>query len=818
MKKTLRYIVKGAGIVIGLLLIFWLVIIGYVSVNKKQIIAKVTTELEERMNATVVIGDLDPSFFQTFPFLSLRLSDISLRDSLWDKHHHDFLKAEKFFIRVNPLSLFSASPKINKILVERGSIYLFTDTSNYTNAYIMNAKKKATRKGLSPPFNGIELKDVRLSFINPFQGKLFDFDIAKLVCDVDSEDSTTVLGIRADMLVHNLAFNTDRGSFLREKKVEGKFKITLGHQNIDFQNIILKIDHQPFEITGSFVIGQDPAFSLVIETRKANYRSLTSLLTERLQRKLDTFDLKNTVDASATLIGSLLPKTIPLVKVNWNIKNNDLTTPAGEFTNCTLNGNFSNQADSSLKRNDSNSVITIAGFTGSWENIPLSASQILITQLGEPKIAFDLHASAELKSLNDLTGIESFDFKKGKAEININYSGPIVAGDTTQTLISGAIDISDGQFTYLPRNLMLSGCKGSLIFDKKDVYIKDLRANTMRSDLLIGGKIDNFLSMLNMTSENMLIDLNVISSKLDLTDFTQNLQKRNVVSRQNSKARFMKIANRIDKMIEQSAMKIELSAKKVQYKKFLAGNVKAVLALNKDDWNLENVSLNHADGNLSLNGHIKTDGIENPFMLKGSMQNIDISKVFYAFNSFSFDGLSDKNIHGDLTADFNISASINNKAEIVPYSTRGYVNLSLKNGALQNFEPMQKISNSVFKKRDMSDIRFAELKDNLEINGTLIRINSMEIQSTVISMFIEGSYDMKTGPDLSILVPLSNLKKRDADYELVNKGTDSKKGLSVHLRAKYGDDGKVKVVWDPFKKARKKKNKNTAVNSPTPVN
>ena len=79
----------------------------------------------------------------------------------------------------------------------------------------------------------------------------------------------------------------------------------------------------------------------------------------------------------------------------------------------------------------------------------------------------------------------------------------------------------------------------------------------------------------------------------------------------------------------------------------------------------------------------------------------------------------------------------------------------------------------------------------------------MEIQSTVLTMFIEGTYDMKTGPDMSILVPLSNLKKRGSDFELVNKGTDSKKGPSVHLRASYGDDGKVKISWDPFKKARK---------------
>ena len=39
---------------------------------------------------------------------------------------------------------------------------------------------------------------------------------------------------------------------------------------------------------------------------------------------------------------------------------------------------------------------------------------------------------------------------------------------------------------------------------------------------------------------------------------------------------------------------------------------------------------------------------------------------------------------------------------------------------------------TVFKKRDFSDIRFAELHDLLEINGETIHINRMEIRSTVL--------------------------------------------------------------------------------------
>ena len=137
---------------------------------------------------------------------------------------------------------------------------------------------------------------------------------------------------------------------------------------------------------------------------------------------------------------------------------------------------------------------------------------------------------------------------------------------------------------------------------------------------------------------------------------------------------------------------------------------------------------------------------------------------------------------------------------------KGFVKFNLENGQLINFEPVQKIQETVFKKRNFSDIQFADLHDLLEINGENITINRMEIRSTVLHMFVEGMYNIKTGPDLSIQVPLSNLKNKP-DAELTNKGINSKTGVSARLRAQRGENGKVKISWDPFNKAGKQMKK-----------
>src|SRR5260370_35909497 len=118
---------------------------------------------------------------------------------------------------------------------------------------------------------------------------------------------------------------------------------------------------------------------------------------------------------------------------------------------------------------------------------------------------------------------------------------------------------------------------------------------------------------------------------------------------------------------------------------------------------------------------------------------------------------------------------------------------------------MEKIKSSVLKNKDMSAIRFAELKNHLDLDSTTMTFRRMEIRSTAFALYAEGVYDLKTGVDMSLQVPLGNLSRNEnQNIPPDSRGNDSKAGLSVRLRARRGEDGKLKITWDPFKKALKK--------------
>ena len=87
-------------------------------------------------------------------------------DTQYDKHHHPFFKAEEVYLRLSAMRLINKKSAVNGFTIERGSFYIFTDTSGYTNEYLIKRKDQpsidTTISVSKSELEKITLKDVRL--------------------------------------------------------------------------------------------------------------------------------------------------------------------------------------------------------------------------------------------------------------------------------------------------------------------------------------------------------------------------------------------------------------------------------------------------------------------------------------------------------------------------------------------------------------------------------------------------------------------------------------------------------------------------------
>lgn len=787
-------------------MLVWIGLLIYVNANEKALIEKVSEVIHKRTRGEVKIGGLSVSFFRTFPILSLQLTDVVLKDSIRSFSNKGLLQVSDIYLRASIPGLIMHKMPISKVILSNGSINLLTDSLGNTNEYVLKSNSQQKSKG-SFSMPDIVLKTMTINYENPKRFKAYNALIKTLKCFSRERDGKMIFRLDLGLFVNRLAFNTNKGGYLKGKYVKGNFELTVNTETKDIiaDRIKIYIDGHPFQLDGRFNFDKNSSdFNLNIKTRKINYTNAVSCLTDSISVKMLKYFFTDPISFEVKLAGKTIFRNIPMVIARMAIKNNDVKTPAGLFNNCTFNAMFTNEMIKGKPRLDGNSIIHVSDFSGEWEKIKIKSRNIKISNLVFPYLDCDISSEADMKLLNNLTGSNTLQFLKGNASANLVFQAPLMNQDTTASNINGVIEFKDASIKYIPRNFLLSDCQATLKFFDNNLYVNKLSAVAGKTKLTMNGSVKNFLSLLNKSPEKLVLDWKITSPSLHLEDFKGFLAKPATGKPEKKDAQFRSASSKVDKMFSEGDVVINLDAPVMDYKTFRATDVKALVLLKATKISFENVSLNHAKGSMMVNGSLKNGDQYNPVSLNVSMQKMDIPLLFTAFENFGQDAITSKNLKGRLSADVNFNTAITNNAEIVTNASEGVINFLLEGGELNNFEPLKEISQKAFKKQDFSQIKFADLKNKLDVKGTTFIVNPMDIRSTALNFSVEGIYDFKKGTDMSIKLPLRNLTRSQADTD-ISDDAKSKKGVSLRLRAKTGDDGKLKVSWDPFRRAVKNK-------------
>ena len=612
-------------------------------------------------------------------------------------------------------------------------------------------------------------------------------------------------------MVHSLAFNLHRGSFIKEKNFRGKFDIRYDKKfkqiKLDSADIVLA--GHPFNVTAKFdMAGDNKQFSLNVYAKNIYYGFAKSLLTHKIDSALSIGDADGTFTIDAHLTGPLQGGD-PLIMVNFATEKTHLKTPFLDFDNASFKGFFTNEVVAGQARVDANSEVVLKNFSATWHDLPVTSERIEVNKLMTPVVTCDLQSTFSLATFNDIIGSSVLQLTSGDGTANLRYKGPIEQNNNTNSFLNGFISFKNGSVLYAPRDVELKNVNGRIVFQNSDVFVENLQCNVLNNKIVMEGKALNLLTLINTEPNKINIDWNIYSPSLNLNAFTFLLKlRKKVVAKASAKRRLVKMANKIDQVLDQGTVTANLKADHLFYKKFEAGNALVNVTLLQDRYLINNVSMNHADGRMELNGSlIAQNSNTHQAKINVLLDNVDVSKTFAAFDNFGQDGITAKSLQGKLSAKIDASLNVNDEGKADPASIESVVDFSLKDGALNNYEPVKKLQNFLFKNRDFENIRFAELKDRFEIKNQEVKINRMEIQSSVMSMFVEGVFSKTGATDISIQVPLSNLRKRDADFNPENMGTEKRGGSSIFLRGRPGPDGNIKFKLDLFKKFKKQKEK-----------
>lgn len=817
MWKLLKIVLRILFILIALVVLAFAGSWFYLKQHKKELISFIEMEAEKSLNGgTLHIGDITLGFQHTFPLVSLTMDSIYLRDSHWRQHHHDFVSANRIYATIDMSQLLHKKITIQRIELDKPDIYLYTDSLGYSNTSIFKKKenpshKKDTAKTWTFPV--LEVSDGSLSVDNGGTHKFFGFHLRKLECNIQEkpESPIMVIDLKLNCLIRRMTFNREKGPFLENKNVGGDFRIRFNKESGDlhFANIRLDVDQQPFIFTGNFLFAQPGTpFILSWETKNLPFRKAVSFLSTNLKKTLATFDIS---DSITHLTGSLdnyeTQYSTPWIHLWLTVQNKTITSPFVVIQNASFTASYNNVDVKNKGHEDSNTVIHFFNLNGRFENMDFCADSLLISNIINPKIKVKLASDFPLKWMNNYLDSNKLAFSGGTGKIDLTYMGSLDKKPDSSRILNGSISLDSGILNFVSRNLQFNRVSGAFRLTGKDLIVDNLLLHADSSDLNLNLKVKSMFYLFNHQNNMPALEWSIHSDKLNLDDFKAFLQKKKKpAATVNKKSLLAQAITDFTHILIRDTVHFGLNVNRVTYKKFIADSVNADVLITDHYLQLKNIRMQHGGGSLALNAVIRNDSAGNAFSCEALVNTVNTSRFFYAFNNFGLKSPTYQNIHGNLIADINMNGFLTSNANLIPDSLRCFVKFSIQNGDLVNFEPMMEIGKKIFKKRNFSDIHFADLHDLLEIRGENVTLNRMEIRSSVLGLFAEGNYDLKTGPDLSVQVPLSNLKEIK-DSVLVDKGINSKTGVSVRLWVKTGEDGKMKISWDPFNKAAKEKKK-----------
>jgi hypothetical protein len=631
---------------------------------------------------------------------------------------------------------------------------------------------------------------------------------------VDTElhhwDSLVACKMHGHIDFDELTFNPSRGSFLKNQatNVSLAFNFFPDSAKLRLEPSTLSLHESEFGISGLFDFGQKQ-IALDISSDNVLYHEGMAVIPQTIAGKLSQLNVTKPFGIDVHLEAPMGSSGLPSVDVKFDLKDNVFKSNLVTITDLSLKGVMTNHEDPSRPFNNSNSTVRLKDVAGKIDELPFEADATLSNF---DDLELDIHSKhvVELTQLNREVDTTSIKFNDGKFVSEFHYQGKLNEYFDQQTGtykgdLEGTAAIEKGSFTYKSRKLDFKDIGMSLRFNEDTVWIDKLGIAVGKNSANLQGIITNYVPYFTKPVNKGYVKLKITSPYIDLGSFlVKNSGKKR--SAKEAKQAQQKVSDMLDKIFTNLQFDIQLNVDKLKNRTFNASKIAGNIKLNGTTLALNNIKMDFGGGKLNMMLTMKDIQKDiNPIDVKATASNISIKELFKAFDNFHQKSITDQNLEGTMSFDTKLKLKINDDFNVILPTFGGDVTMTVRDGRLINVEAIHNMSNFLFRRRDFDDVRFASIYGTMKVTHRDLQISRMEIQSSILTLFLEGKYSLDNDTNLSIQLPLSNLRKREKGFVPKNVGVDGKVGPSVFLLAKTNPDGKTDISYDGVRLKDKKK-------------
>ncbi|UOG74743.1 hypothetical protein MTX78_21820 [Hymenobacter tibetensis] len=786
MKKIRRftfYFLLGLAVVLG-------GAVAGVWLGQDRIIALFVQEVNHYLRTPVKVGRMEVSLLDQFPRVSITLHEVRVSGSL-AQDTVPLARVRRLYCAFDAWDLWRGHYRIRAVTLTDGQVYVGHDGQGRPNYDVIqyDTTSAPSDKPLAFGLENVQLARIHTTYHDQLRQQRYTVQVENMKAELDVNDMLVDIAAQGDTHVEALQMGSD--AYFRDKalKIKTRLRVDRAARLVTIEPSELNIGRAAYGIAGKVSYQGATDLDVRLDGRNTDVQSVLALLPPRVANRLSAYRSRGDVYFGGTVRGTLAGENNPRLDFQFGCRNASFYHPdyRQAVEQVFLTGSFSNGTSRSARTSE----LDLRGVRGTLHGRPFSGS-LRYTNFQDPSVALELNADLDVARALRFYPVAAIRGGSGTAQLKVSFAGKMkefrASPATAAVQSTGELTLRGVQLRLRDYTQPFSNLNGNFVLRHNDVTIGSFTGRVGGSDFQMTGVLGNALGWLLLPRQQLLINANLESR---LLNFNQLLSLR-ASTTSAATAAAAQPGGYGFRLPTSLALNLRAHAQRVRFRRFRGQELRGTFRMQNQVLSASLLTVAAAGGRASFRGTLDA---RQPSLLRlsssTSCQQLPLDSLFYVFEDFGQQFITARHLRGTLTASAESDMYFSGSLDPLTDKLEAEVKMTVRNGELNNFAPLQKLSMIAGRER-LRDLRFAQLTTPVYIQSRTVYLPEMEIRSNVKAaslVRVTGTHTFDQQMDYHLSIPiLPGLLSR------VVPG-NSTAGPSL-LLAIQGDEDNFRVSYD----------------------
>jgi hypothetical protein len=712
---------------------------------EKEVKQMMIAQLNKHLRAEIKVNDFNLSVIRNFPFASFQMTDVLVKEAGDPSKADTLLYADRVALLFNLTGLLDNDFTIRRIVVSDGLSHIRIDKQGHPNYEIWEADTASSSSDID--LSKVELKNMSLTYADLQNDEDYSFVFDNLTFSGLFSEKVYAMKANGNLTVEQL--KSGSVNWIKNKKaaITASLEVNTDSSSYRFNDCSIQLADIKFQLSGLVVNKDELDLDLAVAADEADLGSFISLLPDQYVSYFRKFESSGRFVFNAAIKGTSSEKQSPGVKADFSIRNGKLIPDGSDIPlqAIELSGSLNSAA---LNGRGLLSIPTLRARLGSNE----ITARLSLEDLQQPYLQLKATTRVELAALRSFLAMDTLTALSGTADIDVNFAGKVKdlpranAANLYSIKSSGSIKLANVSLSLKDNPLAFSYFNGQLELNNDDIIVHDFSGAVSSTDFRLQGRFVNFITFLLIPGQSAEMNAALSSHLINLDELLLN----NVTTTKSDTVYKLRVNPRL-------VCNLSVRVDELQFRRFRASDLSGQIHLENQLLTGNDIRFNAMQGSVLMDGLINVSRKDSILMsCSAQLTKLDIKQLFYEFENFDQDVMTDRNVRGRATASVQFRSSWTTDLNIDPSRVKAICDLTIENGELNDFGPIMELS-KYLKLKDLRNIRFSTLKNTISISDRKIFIPSMEIKSSALDISGSGIHDFDNVIDYKIKLLLSDV-------------------------------------------------------------